>query len=85
MSEELIERVIRVEVKADEALARSTNAEELVTDIHDDVREMRKDLKTVTAWMNKGKGGLAAVLALGGAIGGVLMLLAKHFWPFGNG
>lgn len=68
----LLEKVVSLEGKAS---AAHTRIDKLETAILDDLKEIKKELKDVVGWMNRGKGWAAATLVLSGIVGGVISTL----------
>lgn len=70
----LKEKLVTLNNKIDAAHSRTDKMELM---IHNDFTEMKKDLKEMNAWMNRGKGWAAAALLLAGLGGGLLVKLIK--------
>ncbi len=75
----LLEKTITLDGKVTAAHNRLDKMEFL---LRDDLTEIKKELKEVIAWMNRGKGWAAATLLIAGMLGGsvasLFSLLFKH-------
>lgn len=71
---DLLKQVITLDGKISAAHNRLDRIE---LGIKEDLNEIKKDLKDVMGWMNKGKGWAAAGLMIAGVIGGAVTALIE--------
>ncbi len=79
MTEDFREKLGVIQAKADAAHARVDRLELM---IRDDLKDLKNDLKELTAYMHRGKGYASAMLFLAGLSGaGISKLLGSLFSP----
>lgn len=57
---------------------RLVKAEAMVEALHDDLHEIKKDLKTLLAAYNQGRGALWLMMAASGLFGGAVSYVVSH-------
>jgi hypothetical protein len=70
------ERLGAIDQKASAAHAR---VDRLETGVRDDLKDIKKDLAEVIAWINQAKGWIAAMLCVSSVAGSGMTLLISHF------
>jgi hypothetical protein len=67
----------RMEGKSDAMGARLDRLEKI---IEDGFRELREDIADLKQAESQRKGALAVIVAVGGAVGGMIWAVIEHFW-----
>lgn len=67
----------RIGSLAAKATAAHDRIDKLETGLRDDLKEIKQELKSIAAWMNRGKGWAAAAMLLAGMGGAAVIELGK--------